>query len=305
METMRDIKRRINSIKNTQKITKAMKMVAASKLRKAQAKAEVARPFFAKTKEILEGVSKYTNGPVEHPLLIDSGGNKHLYIIINADRGLSGSYNARIIDKAKQSFAEQEENSLLTIGKNARDYFKKRKYNIISEYINIDDYPDYWFAHKIAEEVISLFTEGIVDKVSLVYTHFNSAITYQAQAINLLPLTPPEEKKAQGEETEQDKVNPDMGDKEKTDKEQVDYLYEPSAEEVFDILLPKYINNVLYSALLESKASEFGARMTAMDAATDNAGDLIDDLTLTYNRVRQAAITKEITEIVGGAEALK
>ncbi|MEJ6951272.1 ATP synthase F1 subunit gamma [Natronospora cellulosivora (SeqCode)] len=285
METMRDIKRRINSIKNTQKITKAMKMVAAAKLRRSQEKAEAARPFFAKTREILEGVGKYTNEPVEHPLLLDREGNKHLYIIINADRGLCGSYNAKVIDKAKKSFRQDEEISLLTIGRNARDYFKRRGYNIISEYVNIEDYPDYWFSHRIAEEVISLFTEGIIDKVSMVYTHFNSAISQVAEVVNLLPLTPPEEKE--------------------NHKEQVDYLYEPSAEEVFDILLPKYVNNILYSALLESKASEFGARMTAMDAATDNAGELIDKLTLTYNRVRQAAITKEITEIVGGAEALK
>lgn len=285
METMRDIKRRINSIKNTQKITKAMKMVAAAKLRRAQEKAESARPFFTKTRQILEDVGKYTNDPVEHPLLMDRDGNKHLYIVINADRGLCGSYNAKIIDRAQKSFQENEEISLLTIGRNSRDHFKRRGYNIISEYTNIEDYPGYWFSHRIAEEVISLFTEEIVDKVSLVYTHFNSAISQVAEEIKLLPLTPP-----QGEEKA---------------KERVEYLYEPSAEEVFDILLPKYINNILYSAILESKASEFGARMTAMDAATDNAGELIDKLTLTYNRARQAAITKEITEIVGGAEALK
>ncbi|MFW6034631.1 MAG: ATP synthase F1 subunit gamma [Halothermotrichaceae bacterium] len=284
METMRDIKRRIGSVQNTQKITRAMKMVAAAKLRKAQEKAENARPFFQKTKNILSGVVAFTKDPTEHPLLLPHQGNKHLYVVINADRGLCGAYNARVIDQARQSFNSDEEISLLTIGRNARDYFKKRDYNIISEYTNIDDYPDYRFAYQIAEEIISLFTEKIVDNVTLIYTHFNSAISQVVREIKLLPIEPPEETEEQ---------------------QNTEYLYEPSADQVFDILLPKYINNILYSALLEAKASEFGARMTAMDAATDNAGELIDELTLSYNRVRQAAITKEITEIVGGAEALK
>lgn len=285
METMRDIKRRINSIKNTQKITKAMKMVAAAKLRKAQDKAEDARPFFTKTREILMDVAKYTREPVDHPLLEEKDGNRHLFILITADRGLCGAYNAKVIDKVIESLSPDEENSLIAIGRKGRDYFAKRGYNIVSEYINIDDYPDYRFASRIGEEIISLFKDDIVDRVNLVYTYFNSAISQEVKSIPLLPLTTPEE----GEE----------------DKKQVGYLYEPSPEAVMDILLPRYVNNILYSALLEAKASEFGARMTAMDAATDNAGEIIDKLILSYNRARQAAITKEISEIVGGAEALK
>jgi len=294
MESMRDIKRRISSVKNTQKITKAMKMVAAAKLRKAQDKAEDARPFFNKTKLIINDVSLYTNEVTEHPLMVERDGNRHLYIVINSDRGLCGSYNAKVIEKAKESFQADEEVSLIVIGRNARDFFKKLDYNIISEYIGIDDYPGYWFAKKVTDEVISLFNEGIIDKVSLVYTHFNSAISHEVKSIPLLPLTKIE--KAQKRE------NTDDGE---VIKQKVDYIYEPSPDEVFDILLPKYINNILYSTLLEAKASEFGARMTAMDSATDNAGELIDDLTLLYNRARQAAITKELSEIVGGAEALK
>jgi len=300
METMRDIKRRINSVKNTQKITKAMKMVAAAKLRKSQDKAEAARPFFTKTRETLIGVARYTNEPTEHPLFQKKEGNRHLYIVINADRGLCGSYNIRVIDKVRELITSDEEVFLLTIGRNARDYFNKRGYNIISEYINIDDYPDYSFARKIAEEVISFFTGDIIDRVTLVYTHFHSAISQEVKTIELLPLLPPA-----GDDNQGPGMNEWGTGRKGNSKNQVDYLYEPSPDEVFDILLPQYINNILFSALLEAKASEFGARMTAMDAATDNAGELIDKLTLSYNRARQAAITKEISEIVGGAEALK
>lgn len=288
MESMRDIRRRINGIKNTQKITKAMEMVAAAKLRRAQEKAENARPFFSKTREIMNDVYLYTNEFTEHPLFREKDGNKHLYIVINSDRGLSGSYNAKVIEKAQESFSDNDELSLIVIGRNARDYFKKRDYNIISEYINIDDYPGFEFSKKVADEIISLFEEDIVDKISLVYTHFNSVISQTAKSISLLPLT---------------KVKDLTEISEKSG--QANYIYEPSPDEVFDILLPKYISYILYSAILEAKASEFGATMTAMDAATDNAEELIEDLTLLYNRARQAAITTEITEIVGGAEALK
>ncbi len=285
METMRDIKRRINSIKNTQKITRAMKMVAAAKLRKAQKKAENARPFFNKTREILVDVFRYTRDGREHPLLMEREGKNHLYLIITADRGLCGAYNSKVIDKAEESFQDEETVSLLTIGRQARDYFKRRDYEILSEYINIDDYPDFTFTRKVGKEVISLFTEGLVDRVSVIYTHFNSAISHTCKVIPILPVRAPEE--------------------EEDNKKPVDYIYEPSPEAVLDILLPKYVDNILYSTFLESKASEFGSRMTAMDSATDNASDLIEELTLYYNRARQAAITKEITEIVGGAEALK
>lgn len=284
METMRDIKRRINSVKNTQKITRAMKMVAAAKLRNSQKKAENARPFFNKTREILTDVFRYTREARDHPLLSEREGRRHLYIIITDDRGLCGAYNAKVIAKAEEAIEKKGEVSLLTIGRKGRDYFAKRGYRIVSEYIKIDDYPDFNFAKRVGEEVISLFLEEIVDRVSIIYTHFNSAISQTCKVMPLLPISSPEED---------------------TEKKQVDYIYEPSPEEVLDILLPKYVNNILYSTLLESKASEFGSRMTAMDAATDNAGELIDELTLYYNRARQAAITKEISEIVGGAEALK
>ncbi len=290
METMRDIKHRINSVKNTQKITRAMKMVAAAKLRKAQEKAEEARPFFRKTRKILSNIAKHSIDIRDHPLLLKRESNKCLYIVISGDRGLCGAYNSKVIEKAESSISEKEKTSLLIIGQKGRDYFKRRDYNIISEYIQIDDYPDFTFARRIGEEVISLFVRNIVDRVNVIYTHFNSTINQTAKLISLLPVTSPTE------ETES------KGDSE---RKSVDYIYEPSPVEILDILFPRYVNNILYSILLESKASEFGSRMTAMDAATDNAEELIEKLTLSYNRARQAEITKEITEIVGGAEALK
>ncbi len=285
METMRDIKRRINSIKNTQKITKAMKMVAAAKLKKSEQKAEAARPFFKKTKNILADVVRYTKDASEHPLFAELDGNKYLYIILSADRGLCGPYNAKVINKLEKSISKDADIYLMTIGRKARDYFKRREYNIISEYLQLADYPDFSLARKIASEVISFYEEGIINKVTLIYTHYDSPLNQTVKAFSLLPV--------------------DMSEVEKKEENRVDYLYEPGPAEVLDLLLPKYVHNILYSALLESKASEFGSRMTAMDAATDNAGEIIDNLTLSYNRARQAAITKEITEIIGGAEALK
>ncbi len=285
MESMRDIKRRITSVESTKKITRAMKMVAAAKLRKAQDKAENARPFFKKTRETLVDIVEYTVDAREHPLLIKKDGNRHLYILITGDRGLCGAYNHKIIDLLEENISDDQETNLITIGKKGSQYFDKRGYDIVSEYIKITDYPDYGLANKIGDEVISLFKEDIVDRVSLLYTHFNSALSHKPMIYSLLPVDSPEESEKY--------------------ESKIDYIYEPSPEEVLDILLPQYINNILYAALLESKASEYGARMTAMDSATDNANEMIDELTLSYNRARQAEITTEITEIVGGAEALK
>ena len=286
METMRDIQRRIDSVESTRKITRAMKMVASAKLRRAQDMAEQARPFFNKTRITLFKIVQYTREVREHPLFTEREGNKHLYITIGGDRGLCGAYNNRIIDKAEARLEEEPESSLFVIGKKIRNYFKPREVDIVSEYINIMDYPDFEFGRKIAQEVISLFKEKVFDRVSVIYTHFNSALNQNVQVMSLLPVSPPRRQEEEG-------------------KSQVDYIYEPEPIEILDVLLPQYVTNTIYSNLLESKASEFGARMTAMDSATDNAEEMIDDLTMTYNRARQEQITKEITEIVGGAEALK
>ena len=284
MQNMKDIKRRIDSVENTQKITRAMKMVAAAKLKNSQNRAEAARPFFKKTRQILGDISRYTREEEDHPLMARRQGGKSLYIGISGDRGLCGAYNTRVIKKIETSITDKDQENIVAIGSKVRDYFRKRDYNIISEYVEIADYPGFKFARRVGEEVISLFKEQIVDRVFLVYTHFNSAISQDTKKIPLLPVEMPEDYEG---------------------REQVDFIYEPSAREVLNNILPRYINNILYASLLEAKASEFGSRMTAMDSATDNAEEMIEDLTLTYNRARQAQITKEITEIVGGAEALK
>ena len=293
METMRDIKRRIGSVKNTKKITRAMKMVAAAKLQNSQKKARDAKPFFTKTRKILSDVYKFSGIKNEHPLLKKSEGEKQLLILISADRGLCGAYNARVIETAGKYLKENPNTEIYALGSKARDYFKRRNYDFIKEYEQIEDYPSFYFARQLTDEIIEIFKGKKFNQINVIYTHFNSALSQKVKNITLLPI-------------DSDEIDKELSDKgEKASEEHVDYIYEPSAKEILDLLLPKYINNTMYSMLLESKASEFGSRMTAMDNATENANEMIDDLTLKYNRARQATITKEITEIVGGAEALK
>lgn len=303
MENMRDIQRRIGSVKNTKKITRAMKMVAAAKLRNAQDRAEDARPFFNKTVEVLRGVFSRTKEG-NHPLLEEREEGRHLVIVITGDRGLCGAYNHKVIDEAEEIMEEEEEVSLMVLGRKARDYFRRLDdADIMAEYVQLDDYPGYGFANNLADEVIHHFEAEDVNKVSMIYTHFESALTQKVKTMQLLPVekfAEDAEKTADNKEKMDAETAPEEGQ-----KKYVDYIFEPSPNEVFDDILPQYLINVIYSALLESKASEFGARMTAMDSATENANEMIDDLTLQYNRARQAEITTEITEIVGGAEALK
>ncbi|WP_335876896.1 ATP synthase F1 subunit gamma [Anoxybacter fermentans] len=279
---MRDIKRRIRSVQNTQKITRAMKMVAAAKLRRAQERAEGARTFFEATRSIFKNVANAVLDET-HPLLVDRGGKKVGYLVITADRGLAGGYNVKMNNEVEQHIEDKSKTSLITVGRKGRDYFKRRGYNIVSEYLGIEDYPDFRIAKKISAELIQLYEAEVFDRVYLGYMRFQSAMTQIPTIIPLLPVVP--EKKEEGR--------------------RIDYIYEPSAVEVLDWILPRYVENIIYSALLEAKASEFGARMTAMDNATENAQEMIDNLILSYNRARQAAITTEISEIVGGAEALK
>ncbi|ADO78086.1 ATP synthase F1 subunit gamma [Halanaerobium praevalens] len=300
MQNMRDIQRRIGSVKNTKKITRAMKMVAAAKLQNAQDRAEAARPFFNKTVEVLEEVFSRTK-ELAHPLLAEREEGRHLVIVITGDRGLCGAYNHNVIGAAEEILEAEAEVSLLVLGRKARDYFGRRDVDIMAEYVQLDDYPGYGFSNNLADEIIHHFEAEDVNKVSLIYTHFNSAISQSVKKMQLLPLEDFSDQPAAAETEAENKVE---NEKEEAEFE-VDYIFEPSPVEVFNNILPQYLINVIYSALLESKASEFGARMTAMDSATDNANEMIDKLTLKYNRARQAEITKEITEIVGGAEALK
>jgi len=303
MQNMRDIQRRIGSVKNTQKITRAMKMVASAKLKNAQDRAEDARPFFNKTVEVLRGVFTRTK-EAAHPLLAEREGGRHLVIVITGDRGLCGAYNHKVIDTAEKIWEKEEDVSLMVLGRKARDYFRRHGADIMAEYVQLDDYPGYGFANNLADEIIHHFEAEDVNKVSIVYTHFNSAISQSVKTMQLLPVEK-FAKEAEKADLDEEKMDAETAGEEVEEEKYVDYIFEPSPAEVFDNILPQYLVNVIYSALLETKASEFGARMTAMDSATENANEMIDDLTLKFNRARQAEITKEITEIVGGAEALK
>ncbi len=289
MASMSDIRRSISSIESTGQITKAMKMVSSSKLRRAQSAVVAARPYAAKVREVLGSLSN--EGGASHPLQEVRDVNKVLYIVVSADRGLCGGFNANINKECERAIkANEHECSVLAVGKKARDYFRKRNYDVIKDIIDIGDTPGFAVGKQIAQEVIKLYTEGEYDEVHIVYSVFKSALSNTPTDMKILPIEalPSEE----GEFQEEKGYS-------------LSYSFEPSEEEVLDVLLPAYVETQIFSAVLESKASEHGSRMTAMSAATDNAAELIQSLTLTLNRARQAAITTEITEIVGGAAALE
>jgi F-type H+-transporting ATPase subunit gamma len=279
-----DIRRRIRSVKNTQQITKAMKMVAAAKLRRAQERMFAARPYAAGLRQVLASVSTRVDINA-HPLLQSREPERNVVVVVvTADRGLCGAFNSNVI-RAAQNFIREhsfESVELLTIGRKAGDFFKRRPIPIrenvfVAQALSID------VARRIADGLIKDFVEEKIDGAYVVYNEFKSLIAQHVRAERLLPIT--SEFAATPEQTS------------------IDYLYEPGPEQILSDLLPKHIEFQLYRVLLESAAAEQGARMTAMEAATKNASDMINFLTLTYNRIRQAAITKEIIEIVSGASA--
>lgn len=285
MPGMRDIKRRIRSIESTEQITKAMKTVAAAKLRKTQGQVTEARPYVNKLMEVL-GRLLSDVGNYQHELLTAKEGNRVAYVVFTGDRGLAGGYNINVVKETENAVASNEEENPLIIaaGRKGRDYFRRRNWQILREYLDIGDEPHYIQARELARELAELYTSGEVDKIYLVYTRFYSAIRHEPTVQQFLPVlaTIPQEEP----------------------EEELEYIYEPAKEGVLDSLVPRYLEVIMYRALLEAKASEHGARMTAMDAASDNANEMIDQLTLSFNRARQAAITREISEIVGGAAAL-
>jgi len=286
MASTRDIRRRIKSVKSTQQITKAMKMVAAAKLRKAQEAVVAARPYAVKLTEVLGRVASAA-GDVSHPLLEAREENKVAYIIITADRGLCGGFNSNTIRYAAREIQGLNNLSVIAIGRKVRDYFKRQgNVQVAAEYVALGEYVDFSQAQEIAKFVIEKYTAGDFDTVYLVYSEFINTLTQKPTKTKLLPIEPPTD--------QQEKAGSSAS-----------YTFEPSAEFVLSELLPKYIEVSLYRAILESKAGEQGARMTAMESATKNAKDMIDNLTLSLNRARQAAITTEISEIVGGAAALE
>lgn len=287
MAGTREIKRRVKSIKSTQQITRAMKMVSAAKLRRAQDRALAARPFAFKLQEILTSVAENTKH-VAHPLLASRKVKNVAVIVMTSDRGLCGGFNTNTIKQARQLLDIKKDCKieLLTVGRKAFDFFKRREYPIRSSHIGLPDNIPFLTAKEIAQTAMVGYEKGEFDEVYLIYGKFVSAMNQIPTTVKLLPLDSGNLKGAK---------EPGL---------KCEYLYEPSPEDILSTLLPKYVEILIYQTLLESKASEHGARMVAMGSATDNAGEMIDKLTLMFNRARQASITKEIAEIVGGAEAM-
>ena len=283
MANLKDIRDRIKSIKSIQQVTGAMKMVAAAKMRKAQERMEQARPYSRRLSDLIKELIPDVDRSIL-PLLENREKSKHTYVIITSDRGLAGSFNTNVLKKAQKEIdlIGKEDVDLICIGKKARDHFKARNYNIISEHL------DFWnelnFDHAVGygKEIIEQFVSGKTDHIQVVYNEFVSVATQQVISEQLLPL-----EYGDGDTVSEDKI------------------YEPSKDDIVLSLIPKHLNVQVWKYLLESYASEQAARMLAMENATTNAQDMIRDLTLEFNKARQTAITMEILDIVGGAEALK
>ncbi|MFD1708745.1 F0F1 ATP synthase subunit gamma [Siminovitchia sediminis] len=285
MASLRDIQTRINSTKKTSQITKAMQMVSAAKLNRAELNAKSFVPYMEKIQEVVASIALGSND-VNHPMLVSRPVKKTGYLVITSDRGLAGPYNSHILREVSAKIDERhkstDEYAIIAIGRVGRDYFVKKGADVVLEITGISDQPSFADIMQITKSTVGMFSDGTFDELYIYYSHFVSALTQQVTEKKLLPLT-------------------DLGNSTKL----MSYEYEPSAEAILEVLLPQYAESLIYGALLDGKASEHASRMTAMKSATDNASELIDTLTLSYNRARQAAITQEITEIVGGAAALE
>ncbi len=267
-------------------------MVAAAKLRRAQEKAIRARPYSDQIGDVLDHLIK-AEGTPQHPLAMPRPVKTVCFLVMTADRGLCGSYNTNIIRRAVQQMRQVPagtEIAVVTVGRKSRDYFRKRNYNVLGEFVNLGDNLGFVQAREIAQFVVNLFLEEVVDEVHMVYAEFVTVLQQIVQVKDLLPFVVPEEEPAEGE---------------KKLIMRTDYLYEPDPDTLLEGLLPKFMETQVFRALLEGKASELGAQMTAMGSATQNAKEMIGTLTLSMNKARQAAITTELLEIVAGAEALK
>ena len=289
MATLRDIQRRIRSVQSTQKITRAMKLVAAAKLRRAQERIIAARPYAAKMGELLGNLVSAASGSdgAQHPLLEQREGPRRQIVIITADKGLAGAFNSNVIRRALELVRQSNtaEVTLVVVGRKARDFYRRRQWTIKRDMIGFWDRLAYSHASELADYFMQQYLDGEVDEVYLVYNEFRSVAVQRPVREQLLPIP----RKAEGEAA----------------AEAVDYLYEPDPKAILDELLPRHVRTQVFRALMESLAGEYGARMTAMEAATKNAKEMIDVLTIQYNKARQEKITKELLDIVGGAEALK
>ena len=288
MATLRDIKRRIRSVESTQKITKAMKLVAAAKLRRAQERVIGARPYAQKMSELLGSLVSRV-GDDGHPLLVRRPGARKRLVVITADKGLCGAFNSNVL-RAATNYLREGDNvdvTLMVVGKKSRDFFRRRQWPVKSEMLGFFDRLAYAHAQELAAGLMADYLAGEVDEVHLVYNEFRSVAVQRVVRQQLLPIVqaevPSGEAGAAGGE----------------------YIFEPGPEEILAALLPRHVTTQVFRALMESVAGEFGARMTAMEAATKNAKEMIGVLTIQYNKARQERITKELLDIVGGAEALR
>jgi len=285
LASLRDIKTRINSTKKTSQITKAMEMVSASKLNRAEHNAKSFVPYMEKIQEVVASVALGSSG-ANHPMLVKRPVKKTGYLVITSDRGLAGAYNSNILRAVYQTIQQRhkspDEYAVIAIGRIGLSFFTKRNIPVVLNITGLPDQPSFADIQRIASQAVGMFADGTFDELYMYYNHFVSAIQQDVTEKKLLPLT-------------------DLA----TEKKLTSYEFEPSQEEILEVLLPQYAESLIYGALLDAKASEHAARMTAMKNATDNAKELIRTLTLSYNRARQAAITQEITEIVAGANALQ
>ena len=284
MASLRDIKQRKSSIQSTQQITKAMKLVSTVKLQKARAHAESANPYFNYMYEtVTDMISR--SGSLEHPYLRAGSSSRKAVVVISSNRGLAGGYNSNIVKLVTGSEFAREDVRVYAIGRKARESLERKGYEIAEDYSNIMDGPEYADAAAICREILTAYKDGEIGEIYLAYTHFKNTVSHVPTLMKLLPV----------------EAEAHTG---KTSESLTLMNYEPSEEEALDRIIPKYVTSLVYGALVEAVASENGARMQAMDAATNNAEEMIGDLTLKYNRARQGSITQELTEIIAGAEAI-
>ncbi|TXL66636.1 F0F1 ATP synthase subunit gamma [Cerasibacillus terrae] len=285
MASLRDIKQRIDSTEKTQHITKAMQMVSASKMAKAELNARSFVPYSEKLQEVVAHIASSTDAT--HPMLQKRNVKKTGYVIITSDRGLAGAYNSNVLRSFYQTVQERhkskDEYAIIAIGRVGYEFCTKRELPVIKSILGLADQPNFADIKKLATETVQMYTDEEIDELVIFYNHYVSAISQVVTSKTLLPIT----------------------DMETGSSSTSQYEYEPSEEAILEVLLPQYAESLIYGSLLDGKASEHAARMTAMKSATDNADELIEDLSLAYNRARQAGITQEITEIIGGVAALE
>ncbi len=286
MASMGDIKHSIRSISETEQITRAMHLISTSKMKKAIAKFEANHVHFERVQSALKDIFSHSHD-IHHPYIGESEHGRAAYVVIAADKGLCGGYNHNVLNFALETMQQSEERYILTVGQEARAFFERRGFMVDVEFLHVSQNPSLYNARNITKDILELYDNGLMDEVYVIYTDFSSVFLQEPKAIKLLPLSI---SNFEGVDTETS-YSAEMN-------------YHPSPREVFDILVPQYMIGLVYGCLVQSYASEHCARMTAMENATDNAEDMIHDLTKQYNRARQAAITNEISEIMGALEAL-